>query len=88
MAIYFRKWRATEDWETNLFRAIRLLLDDNMRRSAMRLDERDFHRGLGDWRGHWIIISLEFDEVSQDEAIQSLFFTAPGTLRIVRSAVR
>lgn len=66
--------------KTNLFRAVRLLLDDNMRRSALRLEERDFHRGLADWRGHWIIISLEFDEVSQDEAIQSLFLHGAGNL--------
>lgn len=59
--------------KTNLFRAIRLLLDDDMLRSAHRLDESDFHRGLGDWRGHWIIISLEFDEIGPDEAIQALF---------------
>jgi putative ATP-dependent endonuclease of the OLD family len=66
--------------KTNLFRAVRLLLDDNMVRSAYRLDEDDFHRGLGDWRGHWIIIGLEFDEVSQDEAIQSLFLHGAGNI--------
>lgn len=66
--------------KTNLFRAIRLLLDDSMRRSAMKLNERDFFRGIGDWRGHWIIISLEFDEVSQDEAIQALFLHGVGNV--------
>jgi putative ATP-dependent endonuclease of OLD family len=66
--------------KTNLFRAIRLLLDDNMLRSALRLEERDFHRGLANWRGHWIIISLEFDEVSQDESIQSLFLHGTGNI--------
>lgn len=66
--------------KTNLFRAIRLLLDDNMLRSALRLDEKDFHRGLGDWRGHWIIISLEFEDVSPDEAIQSLFLHGTGNI--------
>lgn len=66
--------------KTNLFRAIRLLLDDNMLRSALRLEEKDFHRGLANWRGHWIIISLEFDEVSQDEAIQSLFLHGVGNI--------
>lgn len=66
--------------KTNLFRAIRLLLDDNMLRSASRLDERDFYRGLESWRGHWIIISLEFDDVSQDEAIQSLFLHGAGNI--------
>lgn len=65
--------------KTNLFRAVRLLLDDNMLRSAMRLDERDFHRGF-DWRGHWIVISLEFDDVSPDEAIQSLFLHGAGNI--------
>jgi putative ATP-dependent endonuclease of OLD family len=66
--------------KTNFFRAIRLLLDDTMKRSATQLAERDFFRGLDDWRGHWIIISLEFDEVSQDEAIQALFLHGTGDL--------
>ena len=39
--------------KTNLFRAMRLLLDDNLLRMAYRLDETDFHRALGPWRGHW-----------------------------------
>lgn len=59
--------------KTNVFRAIRLLLDDNLRRSAMRLEESDFFRGLQGWKGHWIIISLEFSNLSTDESIQSLF---------------
>ncbi|MFZ5793943.1 MAG: ATP-dependent nuclease [Pseudomonadota bacterium] len=66
--------------KTNLFRALRLLLDDTLLRSAYRLDEKDFHRGLGDWRGHWVVISLEFDDVSQDEAIQSLFLHGTGNV--------
>jgi len=64
--------------KTNLFRAIRLLLDDNMIRSAYRLDKSDFHRGLGRWQGHWIIISLEFEEISADEAVQALFLHGTG----------
>lgn len=66
--------------KTNLFRAIRLLLDDNLLRAAYRLDEGDFHRALGDWRGHWIIISLDFDDVSKDETIQSLFLHGAGNI--------
>ncbi|KXV23548.1 ATP-dependent endonuclease [Gluconobacter japonicus] len=66
--------------KTNLFRAIRLLLDDNLLRMAYKLDDQDFHRGLDDWRGHWIIISLEFDEVSKDEAIQALFLHSTGVI--------
>lgn len=67
--------------KTNLFRAIRLLLDDNMLRSAMRLEERDFNRGLPEWRGHWIIISLEFEDVSPDEVIQTLFLHGAGNIK-------
>lgn len=64
--------------KTNLFRAIRLLLDDNMLRSAHRLDESDFHRSIGEWRGHWIVVSMEFDEIGPDEAIQALFLHGTG----------
>lgn len=64
--------------KTNLFRAIRLLLDDNMMRSAYKLDETDFNRGIGQWQGHWIIISLEFEDISPDEAIQALFLHGTG----------
>lgn len=71
--------------KTNLFRAIRLLLDDSMIRSAYRLEESDFHRGLDKWQGHWIIISLEFDNISADEAIQALFLH--GTASIDTTAV-
>lgn len=66
--------------KTNLFRAIRLLLDDDQLRWAFRLDEGDFHRGLGNWRGHWIIISIEFNDVSQEEAVQALFLHGTGAI--------
>jgi putative ATP-dependent endonuclease of OLD family len=72
--------------KTNLFRALRLLLDDSMSRSAFRLDESDFHRGLGNWRGHWIVISIEFDEISADEAVQALFLHGTGVLPTVARA--
>jgi len=64
--------------KTNLFRAIRLLLDDNLLKYAYKLNENDFNRDLDEWRGHWIIISLEFSELSQDEAIQALFVHGVG----------
>lgn len=66
--------------KSNLFRAMRLLLDDDMIRLAYRLQDGDFHRGLDDWRGHWIIISIEFEDVSQDEAFQALFLHGSGNL--------
>ena len=66
--------------KTNLFRAIRLLLDDKMMRSAYKLDDLDFNRDLGPWRGHWIIISIEFEELSMEEEIQALFIHGTGNL--------
>jgi len=59
--------------KSNVLRALRLLLDDDMIRSAFRLESTDFHRGLSDWRGHWIIISAEFEEITTDEVVQALF---------------
>lgn len=59
--------------KSNLFRAIRLLLDDSMPRSSIRLCEGDFCRMLDNWRGHWIIISIEFNDIANDEATQALF---------------
>lgn len=66
--------------KSNAFRAIRLLLDANLLASAYRIREDDFHRGLEDWRGHWIIISIEFSNVSADEAIQALFVHGVGKI--------
>lgn len=64
--------------KTNVLRAIRLMLDDNMVRASYKLNESDFYRGLGPWRGHWIIISVEFEEISADEAVQALFIHGTG----------
>ena len=66
--------------KTNLFRAIRLLLDDNILKYSYKLDKKDFSRNLDDWRCHWIIISLEFSELSHDESIQSLFIHGVGNV--------
>jgi len=66
--------------KTNIFRAVRLLLDDTLPRSVIKLDENDFCRQLGNWKGHWIIISLEFDEIAQDEISQALFIHGVGNV--------
>lgn len=66
--------------KTNVFRAIRLLLDDNLLRMSYKLNENDFNRHLGDWRGHWIIISIEFSDLTKDESIQSLFVHGIGNI--------
>ena len=65
--------------KTNLFKAIRLLLDDSAIQYAYKLNETDFNREFGDdWKGHWIIISIEFDKLDNNEAIQSLFVHGAG----------
>jgi len=66
--------------KTNLFRAIRLILDDSLYRFAYKLEEGDFNRKLGNWKGHWIIISVEFSDLSHDESIQSLFIHGAGNV--------
>lgn len=64
--------------KTNIFRAIRLLLDNSLPRAATRLNEEDFCRKLYGWQGHWIIISLEFSDIGQDEVSQALFIHGTG----------
>ena len=66
--------------KTNIFRAIRLLLDNSLPRAATKLSESDFSRQLGNWKGHWIIISSEFDEIAEDEVSQALFIHGMGNL--------
>lgn len=66
--------------KTNIFRAIRLLLDNELPRAATRLNENDFCRQLVRWQGHWIIISLEFDEIATDEVSQALFLHGTGAI--------
>ncbi|WP_226065448.1 ATP-dependent nuclease [Kaistella polysaccharea] len=66
--------------KTNVFKAIRLLLEDASLQFAYKLTEGDFNRILdkGKWKGHWIIISIEFNELNDEEAIQSLFIHGTG----------
>ncbi len=56
--------------KTNALQAIRLLLDDSLSRGAIRLRESDFNRTLESWKGEWIIISLEFDDLDASEGCQ------------------
>jgi putative ATP-dependent endonuclease of OLD family len=57
--------------KTNALFALRLLLDDSLPRNITKLKESDFCRSI-EWRGHWIIISINFDELSADEGCQTL----------------
>ena len=58
--------------KTNVFQAIRLLLDESLERNAIYLRENDFCRDLGDWRGHWVVISATFANLDASEGCQLL----------------
>lgn len=51
--------------KSNAMTALRILLDSNYYYNTKRLKESDFSHTLGDWRGHWIIISAFFDELTR-----------------------
>lgn len=58
--------------KTNALFALRLLLDDTLPRNITKLKDSDFCRNIGDWKGHWIIISVDFDELATSEGCQML----------------
>ncbi|MGL5487705.1 MAG: ATP-dependent nuclease [Shewanella sp.] len=58
--------------KTNVFQAMRLILDDSLPANAKFLSKDDFHRGLGEPFGHWIIISLHFSDLGDTEEQQVL----------------
>lgn len=58
--------------KTNALFALRLLLDESLPRNITKLNESDFCRNLKDWKGHWIVISIDFDELSPHEGCQML----------------
>ncbi|WP_052360703.1 AAA family ATPase [Oceanobacillus manasiensis] len=58
--------------KTNTFYAIRLLLDNNLSINAAKLLESDFNREVEQWKGQWIIIKIEFDELNSSEGASML----------------
>lgn len=58
--------------KTNALFALRLLLDESLPRNITNLRDSDFCRNLGAWKGHWIVISVDFDELSPHEGCQML----------------
>lgn len=65
--------------KTNLFHAIRIMVDENMPRIT-KLYETDFNRSIGKWQGHWIVIQLEFQELDSSEEAQSIAMHKIGTV--------
>jgi predicted ATP-dependent endonuclease of OLD family len=57
--------------KTNLLYALRLLIDENLPRRTY-FNETDFNRSIGPWKGHWIIIQVQFDELDADEELQAI----------------
>lgn len=51
--------------KSNAMTAIRILLDSSYFYNPKRLKETDFSEALGDWKGHWIIISAYFDQITE-----------------------
>ncbi len=66
--------------KTNIFNAIRLVLDENLPRNVKYLKETDFNRSIGSWKGHWIVINVDFEELTNDDKIQCLATHFAGTL--------
>lgn len=58
--------------KSNAVTAMRILLDDNYYYTTKNLKETDFSRSLGDWRGHWIILSAFFDEITEADSENEL----------------
>lgn len=63
--------------KTNLFYALRLLIDDSLPR-YIRFFSGDFNRALDNWSGHWIIISMFFDKLDPSEEAQALALQSTG----------
>lgn len=58
--------------KTNVFEAMRLILDDSLPYYKRFLSEKDFHRGCLPVFGQWILISLELGDISGDEESEIL----------------
>lgn len=65
--------------KTNLFYAIRILLDDTLPR-YINFYSTDFNRALSIWAGHWIIISIAFEELDASEEAQALAMQSSGRM--------
>lgn len=65
--------------KTNLFHAIRILIDNELPR-GIRFFESDFNRSIGTWKGHWIIIQIEFNELDPSEEAQAIAVHKVGNM--------
>lgn len=56
--------------KSNVFHAMRIILDDSLPQNAKHLSGSDFTRAIGPPQGHWIVISMTFGDLgSSDEEL-------------------
>lgn len=72
--------------KTNLFQSLRILIDDSLPR-YLNFYESDFNRAIGEWAGHWIIISVVFEELDMSEEAQALAIHSSGHIKKMAKAV-
>ncbi len=65
--------------KTNLFQALRILIDDSLPR-YVSFYQNDFNRSIENWAGHWIIITIFFDELDPSEEAQAISVHANGQM--------
>lgn len=53
--------------KSNAITGLRMLLDDSFYYSTKRLKESDFSYAINNWKGHWIIISATFSNITSTE---------------------
>ncbi|WP_439487207.1 ATP-dependent nuclease [Algoriphagus sp.] len=65
--------------KTNILHALRLLIDESLPRN-IKFYESDFNRSIGDWKGHWIIIQIEFSDLDPSEEAQAIAMHKAGDM--------
>ena len=58
--------------KSNAMTAMRVLLDNDYYYNEKRLKETDFCEELGNWKGHWIIVSAFFDEITPEDKLSEV----------------
>lgn len=64
--------------KTNVMHALRLLIDESLPRK-INFYESDFNRSYN-WKGHWIIIRIEFAELDPSEECQAIAMHKVGAM--------
>lgn len=64
--------------KTNVIHALRLLIDESLPRK-INFYESDFNRSI-DWKGHWIVVQIEFAELDPSEECQAIAMHKAGAM--------